>query len=336
MQKSLKKSATGMIAIMTVIMVISAFAAINKAYAVDIQPPVSMWIDPPMNNFTTATTNVGDRFNVTVWINTDNGTLTTFTWQLTIGFDSSFLTCTRAGYTAGTTSEFFQGMTTVPVQAVITNASIMTGESLMGSENKTGNASLCWLEFEIMSAPNQTTPTLSTNLNFTGAPDSDTFLLTPDLNTVVECVYYNATFNYSLPPPDTTPPTIGTVTRDPSGPVSENATVTVTANITDDVAVYNATLSYTTDNSTWTNASMSNGGSGSLYNGTIQGYLNGTIVWYYITAFDTAGNQASTPSAPYSASYNVVPEFTAAVLLVMLTILAGAMIAYRKKLVRLP
>jgi hypothetical protein len=325
-----------MIAIMTVIMVISAFAAINNAYAVDIQPPVSMWIDPPMSNFTTATTNVGDKFNVTVWINTDNTTLVAYTWQLTIGFDSSFLTCTRAGYTAGTTSQFFQGKTTVPVTAVITNTSIMTGESLMGDANMTGNASLCWIEFEIMNAPNENTTTLSTNMNFTGAPNSDTFLLTPDLNTVMELATYNATFNYSLPPPDTTPPTINTVTRDPSGEVSENASVTVTADITDDVAVYNATLSYTTDNATWTNASMSNVGQGNLYNGTIPGYLNGTTVWYFVTAFDTAGNQASTPSAPYSAYYNVVPEFTVAVLLVMLTILAGAVIAYRKKLVRLP
>jgi hypothetical protein len=337
MQKSLKKSATGMIAIMTVVMVIFAFATINKAYAVDVQPPISMWMDPPTINYTTATLNVGDKFNVTVWVNSQNSTLDQqiFTWQIKMGFDSSVLTCTRAGYTGGTTSQFFQGMTTVPVVPVIEAAAVSFGETLL-SGNKSGSGSLCWIEFEIMIAPNTTNPTISSNLNFTGLPTADTFLLDPDLNPLSSLVAYNATLNYSLPPPDTTPPTIGTVTRNPSGDVSENQTVTVTANITDDVALFNATLSYTTDNSTWTNASMSNGGSGSSYSGTIQGQLNGTTVWYYITAFDTAGNQASTPSAPYSASYNVIPEFAVAILLVMLTILAGAMIAYRKKLVRLP
>lgn len=338
MQKTLKRSAAGILAIMSLVIVVFAFAAVNKAYAVDLQPPVSMWIDPPINNFTTSTLSVGDKFNVTVWINTHNTTLDVpiYVWQLTIGFDASVLTCTNVSYTAGTTSQFFQGLGIVPVIPDIKNGSLLFGESLIGTAEKSGNGSLCTIEFKVLSQPNATTPTVTSNLNFTGVPIVDTFVLTSNLDNVLPFTAYNATFNYSLPPADTTPPTIGTVTRNPSGAVSENQSVTVTANITDNVGLKNATLSYTTNNSTWTNVAMSNGGSGNSYNGTIPGQLNGTAVWYYITAFDNAGNNASTLSSPYSYSYTVIPEFTIAIVFVMLAILAGAMIVYRKKLVRLP
>jgi hypothetical protein len=188
-----------------------------------------------------------------------------------------------------------------------------------------------------MTAPNQTTGTLNSVLSLSGAPISDTFLLDPDLNTLSSLSVYNATYSYSLPPPDTTPPDIGVPSRTPSGNVPENGTVTIAANITDigGSGVANATLSYTIDNSTWTNTTMTF--SGNTFTGTIPGKLNGTRVWYKIKAFDVAGNNATkyeSGTTPYH--YDVVPEFMTAVLIVMLTGLAGAMVVYRKKLVRLP
>jgi hypothetical protein len=340
MQKSLKKSATGMIAIMTVVMVISAFATINKAYAVDIQPPISMWMDPPQINYTTATLNVGDKFNVTVWVNAQNDTVTqqVFTWQIKVGFDPSLLVCTGAGYSAGTISQFFQGQTTIPVTPVISATDVAFGETLL-SGNKTGNASLCWIEFQVGAAPNDTTPTLSSNLEFMGLPTADTFLLDPDLNAVSSLVGYNATFNYSVAAADTTPPTIGEVSTTPSGnEIQENTAVSVNATITDDPAgsgVANAILSYTVDNgTTWTNVTLTS--SGTTWSGTIPGQVNGAKVSYFITAIDNAGNSANTPTGETAFSYNVIPEFTVAILIALMTLLTVAMIAYRKKLVRLP
>lgn len=343
MKKSLKKSVTGIMSIMTVASVIFGLAAIHTAYAVDLRDPVSMWIDPSMNNFTTAQLHLGDAFNVTVWLNTKNDTtdVAIYGWQVKLTWNATLLNYLNAGVTGATTSEFFAGLTTIPVTPVISEAgdAVTFGEGLL-TGSRSGNGSLCWIEFATKMAPNETIPTLSSELNFTGVPEEFTFLVDPDVNTV-PMVAYNATFNYSfyVPPADTTPPTIDTPTRSPSGAVSENEAVTVTADITDNVGgsgVKDATLSYTTDNATWTNVTMSNGGSGNSYSGTILGQLNGTSVWYYITANDNAGNNAITLTAPYSYSYNVVPEFTIAVLMVMLTVLAGAMIAFRKKLVRTP
>jgi hypothetical protein len=337
-KKSFKKSVASTIAIMTVALAIFGVAAVNQAYAADIQPPVSMWIDPPAVNFTTGGTHVNDKFNVTVWLNTENGTVSqqVFTWQLMLTFDPTLLTYTRADYTGTGKSQFFGALNTVPVSPIISAGSVTFGETLI-SGSKSGNGSLCWIEFQIMTAPNQTTGTLNSVLSLSGAPISDTFLLDPDLNTLSSLSVYNATYSYSLPPPDTTPPDIGVPSRTPSGNVPENGTVTIAANITDigGSGVANATLSYTIDNSTWTNTTMTF--SGNTFTGTIPGKLNGTRVWYKIKAFDVAGNNATkyeSGTTPYH--YDVVPEFMTAVLIVMLTGLAGAMVVYRKKLVRLP
>ena len=338
-KKSFKKSVTSTIAIMTVALAIFGVAAVNNAYAVDIQPPVSMWIDPPTVNFTTGDIHVNDKFNVTVWLNTANGTVSqpVFTWQLMLTFDPTLLTYTRADYTGTGKSQFFGTLNTVPVSPIISAGSVTFGETLI-SGNKSGNGSLCWIEFEIMTAPNEATGTLNSVLSLSGAPISDTFLLDPDLNTLSSLSVYNATYSYSLPPPDTTSPTIDAPLRTPSGGVPENGTVTIAANITDNVGGYgvaNATLSYTIDNSNWTDATMNS--SGNTWTGTIPGKLNGTRVWYKITAFDGAGNNATkyeNGTTPYH--YDVVPEFMTAVLVVMLTGLAGAMVVYRKKFVRLP
>jgi hypothetical protein len=333
-RKSFKKLTTSTIAIITVALAIFGAAAANKAYAVDIQPPVSMWIDPPALNFTTGTMHVDDLFNVTVWLNTANSSFTqpAYTWQVILTFDPTLLTCTKAGYTGTGKSLFFGTLGTIPVTPIISADNVMHGESLVGLYEVSGNGSLCWIEFQIKKAPNETTGTLDSTLNFLM---SDTFLLDPDLNTP-SFTAYNATYSYSLPPPDTTPPTIDAPLRTPSGGVPENGTVTITADITDyGIGVANATLSYTIDNSTWTDAVMTS--SGDTWTGTIPGKLNGTRVWYKITAFDGAGNNATkyeNGTTPFY--YDVVPEFMTTVLILMLTGLAGAMVVYRKKLVRLP
>jgi hypothetical protein len=232
--------------------------------------------------------------------------------------------------------QFFEGLNPIGVEAFINVTSAALGETLLGGD-RSGNGSLCWVELQIMMEPNETTGAINSVLSLGGAPASDTFVMDPDLIVVPSLVVYNATYSYSLPPPDTTPPTINAPLRTPSGSVPENGTVTIAANITDNVGgsgVANATLSYTIDNSTWTNAAMNS--SGNTWTGTVPGKLNGTRVWYKITAFDDAGNNATkyeNGTTPYH--YDVVPEFMTAVLIVMLTGLAGAMVVYRKKLVRL-
>ena len=334
-KKNFKKSVTSTIAIMTVALAIFGIIAVRTASA-DLKPAVSIWIDPQAVNITTATYHLNDKFNVTLWANTyqDASNFSTFTWQIGITFDASLLTVTRVGYTNGTTSDFFKGRSTIPVTAIITSTSASIGESLIGSDSRApGNGSLCWVEMQINQEP-------TGNSTLTGMLDvnnTDTFVLDGDLIELAS-TKYSAQYNYEPAPPDTAPPTIDVPLRTPSGGVPENGTVTIAANITDNVGgsgVINATLSYTIDNSTWTNAVMNS--SGNTWTGTVPGKLNGTRVWYRITAFDGAGNNATkneNGTTPYH--YDVVPEFMTAVLIVMMAGLAGAMVVYRKKFVRLP
>jgi hypothetical protein len=333
-KKSFKKLTMSTIAIITVALAVFGIAAVRTASA-DLKPAVSIWIDPQTFNITTATHHLNDTFNVTLWANTfqDASNFSTFTWQIGINFDASLLTVTRVGYTNGSTSDFFRGHSTIPVTAIITSTSASIGESLIGSDSRSpGNGSLCWVEMRINQEPTgNATLTCMLDIN-----NTDTFVLDGDLNEVTS-TKYSVQYNYGPAPPDTTPPTIGAPSRTPSGNVPENGTVTIVANITDigGSGVANATLSYTIDNSTWTNTTMTS--SGNTFTGTIPGKLNGTRVWYKIKAFDVAGNNDTkyeSGTTPYH--YDVIPEFMTAVLIVMLTGLAGAMVVYRKKLVRLP
>jgi hypothetical protein len=280
---------------------------------------------------------MGDKFNVTLWANTyqDANNSVIFTWQITVNFNASLLSATRVGYSNGSISDFFKGHSTIPVTPIITSTSASTGESLIGTDSRApGNGSLCWVEMQINQEPtgNATiTDTLDIN-------NTDTFLLTGDLNEV-SSAKYSAQYNYGPAPLDVTPPTIGTVSTTPSGnQIQQNTAVSVNATISDNSGgsgVANATLSYSINNgTTWTNVTMTS--SGTTWSGTIPGQVNGTKVWYFITASDNAGNSAHTPTGTAAFSYDVIPEFTVAILIAMMAVLAVAMIAYRKKIVRLP
>lgn len=335
MRMSFKKSIANAVVIMTVAAFLFGFAAIRAANA-DLKPAVSIWIDPQSVNITTTAPHMGDKFNVTLWANTyqDANNSEIFTWQITVNFNASLLSATRVGYTNGSTSGFFTGHSTIPVTPIITSTSASTGESLIGTDSRApGNGSLCWVEMQINQEP-------TGNGTITGTLDinnTDTFMLSADLNEV-NSAKYSAQYNYGPAPADVTSPTITNVSRNPAtANVSANTQVQVTATITDPDGssdVKNATVLYSINNSTWTSVAMTS--SGTTWTANIPGQVNGTTVWYKITAFDNAGNMAvsyASDSVPYS--YYVIPEFTVAILIAMMAVLAVAMIAYRKKLVRL-
>jgi hypothetical protein len=329
-KKKLKKDVIIAVAILTLTFLSLAFVARNKVNAV-IQPPVSIWVDPGLLNFTTSNHHVGDMFNVTVWTNTNfNATYAyVFTWQVTLHYNATILNATRGGLTAGGTSEFFSGHTTFPTLPILYNdnvtAFVKTGETLLGADQKApDNGSLFWIELQIMSAPTNVTGPLTSLLNVTNV---DTYLLGPDLGEVPS-TRYNGQYSFAWAPPDTTPPTIGTITRVPSGSVDENQNVTVSVNVTDtESGVKNVTLSYTNGSATWTDVTMSLNSTTNLWDGVIPGYLNGTLVQYNITAFDNAGNKAVTSSF----NYTVIPEFMTIMPIVLLIILTATVVAFRKK-----
>lgn len=336
MKGTIQKNLATTLSIIAVAVMIFAFAPVNVR--ADVQPAISMWVSPSTLNFTTADHNIGDKFNVTVWANTEVNAsyLNTYAWQVTMTWDQSLLIATRVGYTNGTMSNFFYGHAGTSVTPVIQNGTISAAETLMGATEirPPGTDSLCWVEFQILIAPTGN-ETLTTALNITD-PGS-TYFLDFDLNPIAETTLYSGLFSYAPAPPDTTPPTIANPSQSPQDPVPENASVSVSANITDAASgVENATLSYTTNNATWNDVAMAfNAGTGN-WTGVIPGQVNGTQVWYKITAFDNAGNNATNPINAVYYTYHVVPEYTIIILIVMLTTLAVAVVAYRKKFVKLP
>jgi peptidoglycan/xylan/chitin deacetylase (PgdA/CDA1 family) len=146
---------------------------------------VAIWIDPALVSVTKES--IGYEFNVTAWTNMS---VSSFKWQVTMLFDPTFLRATRAGYTSGSTSQFLAGHSTVPVSPIFTSSSVSTGESLIGSDSRpAGSGSLCWVELELVSLPNNTILSID---------NTDTFCLTADLNETAFSMKYDAFVGTSL------------------------------------------------------------------------------------------------------------------------------------------
>lgn len=129
-----------------------------------------MWIDSPAVSL-----DVGDRFNVTVWVNLCQSS---FVWQCLIWFDTACLYATRSGPTGWPTSDFFKGHVTVPVGPRINNSigAVWACETLIGSDSVLAACgSLFWVEFQVVSFWNTTKLRLD---------PVDSFVLDPYLNEI--------------------------------------------------------------------------------------------------------------------------------------------------------
>ncbi len=99
---------------------------------------------------------------------------------------------------------------------------------------------------------------------------------------------------------DVSPPTISSVSIDKASPTSSDS-VTVTATVTDDMGVYNVTLYYSVDGGAWIAVTMSSIGS-NQYTGTIPPQADGSVVTYYVVAYDTAGKSSQSAQQSYTVS----------------------------------
>ena len=128
----------------------------------------AMWIEPSSLSFETATTSIGDTFNITVFLNASNPVAS---WQFQINFDSTWLeviSCVYSG-TGGTTSQLFEksGTTTIPVSPTIGPGYVLFAESwMLGPYGPTNDASsLAYVTFNITAIPNKG-ETLTSDLSF--------------------------------------------------------------------------------------------------------------------------------------------------------------------------
>jgi nitroreductase len=137
---------------------------------------------------------------------------------------------------------------------------------------------------------------------------------------------------------DNIPPEIDFQEQEPSGNISAYQNVTVTVNVTDfGSGVSNVALSYTIDNgASWKILNMTETFQ-NVYQTTIPGYEDRTFVMYKIIASDNSGNQALNNNYGHYYVYNVIPEFqNLALTLLTLMTLTSAIVAYKRKLLRVP
>ena len=149
-KKTLRMVLIGMLALSLI--TISRFSA-------QTMPANAMWIEPSSINLTTNIHTIGYKFNVTVWINL---TVTCWAWQFKMLYNKAQLNATRCGYTAGTRSQFFQNITTIPIAPAFgsynsTHDYVMHGETWGGSGpmRAPGYGSLSWVEFEVIAVPSK-------------------------------------------------------------------------------------------------------------------------------------------------------------------------------------
>ena len=203
-------------------------------------PADAMWIEPSSIDLTGYTT--GQKFNVTVWLNV---TEPCYSWQFKIYFNNTYLNAIRAGYTAGSTSEFFEGLTTLPLPPRIDNdvGYVLYAESLLGEgQRDPGYGSLAWIEFNVTDA--SILEQLVSGTSILEFDSNWSYYMTPDLEYRYPSLY-GCVYGVSPPSPPPAPP--------PSPPTQligreevyllpkTNVTLTFTWNTTE-VAVGNYTI----------------------------------------------------------------------------------------------
>jgi hypothetical protein len=318
------------IALLGLILFIASLHMSSVSAQVTMQPANSLWLDPAAISYNQGNGTIGTMFNVTAWTNLN---VSSFTWQVKLLFNTTYLQCAGAGLSAGSTSQFWAGHATVPGGPTIDNATgiVTIGETLLGADTKApGNGSLAWFEFKIVVVPNATITPITDSLNISNAVDN--YVLDPDLSTI-NSTNVGATYSSLY---DVTTPTIADPTQNPiNGSIADMQNVTVSANVTDNAGgsgIWNVTLSYSTDNTTFTNTAMTLNATTGNWTGTLPGYSVGTTVYYKIVAYDNAGNFAVNSNTG-NWSY-LVPEFTSVLTILMLLAMASAVLLMRKKIMR--
>ena len=179
------------------------------------EPTNKMWIEPASLSFDTATVSVGYKFNVTVYIHLDSSpTDNCGAWQFKLLYDPNYLLATRAGYTAGSKSEFFSNISTVPLTPSFGPNYVLHGESWGGVgplRSVPGEGSLSWVEFEVIATPGKG-ETINLVLDIASAYPSDTYALDEDGNSIPMDVY-NCEITYTWSPPPVPTLTVDPLTR---------------------------------------------------------------------------------------------------------------------------
>jgi len=151
-----KMSKVFCVLVISLLMVLPVYASVSE----EPHDANAMWIERSINDFSTDTVEVGDKFNVTVWANI-TGSLSA-SWEFKIAYNKNYFNATGCGYTNGMKSEFFANITTIPLVPAYgmhntTHDYVLHAElwGLSGPFRNPGYGSLGWVEFAILEIPTE-------------------------------------------------------------------------------------------------------------------------------------------------------------------------------------
>jgi hypothetical protein len=156
----------------------------------------AMWVEPSSITFTPANASVGQKFNVTVWLNM---TTDVFCYQIALCYNRTQLKALRGGFTAAPTSQFMEGhITSISGPVIDTsflgNGSVLAFESCYGDDYipEPQHGSLLWIECEILKMPLEG-EAYTSKFDVTAEYPANTFVWDPDLADV-SITTYDATY----------------------------------------------------------------------------------------------------------------------------------------------
>jgi hypothetical protein len=184
----------------------------------------AMWVEPSSVVFDTSNASVGTKFNVTVWLNM---TKDVFAYQIAMLYNRTQLKCTRAAFSAVTTSMYMVGhATTASGSPPVIDTSFLGNGSILASESCTGtdvipspnSGSLIWAEFQVLLVP--TAGNLTSKFDITTRYNLYTWVRNADL-VKITITTYDAAYKF-IGPAGPAPPGPLSVSISPS-----SASVTV-------------------------------------------------------------------------------------------------------------
>jgi hypothetical protein len=137
--------------------------------------PAQMWITPEIIDETAAVN--GSRFNVTISLNVSTPS---YAWQFYLVYNRTYIQALRGDYTGAGKSQWAGDSITSPGELTIddrmsghppnlvyVHSYVTLAETLQGTETRTGNGSLAWIEFIVRRVPLTEATWLSLNISGT-------------------------------------------------------------------------------------------------------------------------------------------------------------------------
>jgi len=148
----------------------------------------AMWVEPSSITFTPANATVGQKFNVTVWLNITSANV--FSHSIGLRYNRTQLKGVRGGFTSPPGSEFMKPNATTPAGPIIDTSYLGNG-TVLATETFSGEdfrgvprvGSLIWVEFQIIAIPPEG-QVYTSKFDITRDYPSDTWVMDTNLNLI--------------------------------------------------------------------------------------------------------------------------------------------------------